>query len=218
MPLWTESGSSVWGAHALRKLICSAVLAACLPIAAAAQGTVTVFGGYTYLRAARDTGTQPCPSFGCSSPTGSFNLNGWDASLEGKSFLWLGWVADISQQYGSPGGIKEKQTSALFGPQINIPHIPRAVPFVHALFGVVHGTNNTFINAPTEPCPTSGCPAGAFGISRGNAFATAVGGGVDIKLRGPIYLRAIQVDYLHADLSPDHHDQVRIAAGVAFHF
>ena len=200
----------------MRKLICSAVLAACLPAGAAAQGALTVFGGYTYLRAAHDAGTHPCPSSGCSGFTGSgFNLNGWDASLEGKSFLWLGWVADVSQQYGSLGGVKEQQTSALFGPQVNIPHIPRAVPFVHALFGVVHGTN-TELTAPQGACPSSGCQGGGT-VGTGNAFATAVGGGVDLKLHGPIYLRAIQVDYLHADLSPDHHDQVRIAAGIAFH-
>jgi hypothetical protein len=68
----------------LRKLICSAVLAACLPAVAAAQGSVTVFGGYTYLRAAHDTGS-------------GFNLNGWDASLEGKSFYGsAGWRMSAS--------------------------------------------------------------------------------------------------------------------------
>ena len=189
------------GSLVLRRLICTTALAAFLPAMAAAQGGVTVFGGYTYLRAAHDGGS-------------SFGLNGWDASLEGKNFLWLGWVADIGQQYGSPGGIREKQTTALFGPQISIPHIPRAVPFVHVLFGIVHGTNSA--NPFGAPCPIGGpCPVD---IGTGTAFATAVGGGVDIKLKGPIYLRPIQVDDIHANLSPDHHEQARIAAGIAFHF
>jgi len=179
-----------------------------LPVVAAGQvlPKVTFFGGYTYLRAQQDHGS-------------SFSLNGWDVSLEGKSFLWLGWVTDVSQQYGSPFGLQEKQTTALFGPQLSIPHVPRAVPFVHALFGVVHGTNSIkgIGILPGPLCPVQGCPAG-LSILTGNSFATAVGGGVDIKLAGPVWLRAIQVDYLHGDLSPDHHTQARIATGLAFRF
>lgn len=193
----------------MRILLRCAVLVVCLPVAAAGQllPKVTLFGGYTYLRAQQDNGS-------------SFGLNGWDVSLEGKSFLWLGWVTDVSQQYGSPFGPTEKQTTALFGPQLSIPHVPRAVPFVHALFGIVHGTQSIKgIALPVSGplCPITGCPAGAS-ILTGTSFATAVGGGVDVKLAGPVWWRVIQVDYLHGDLSPDHHTQARFATGVAFRF
>jgi hypothetical protein len=192
-----------------RILLLGAVLLILLPVAAVGQvlPKVTLFGGYTYMRDKQNGGS-------------SFGLNGWDVSLEGKSFLWLGWVTDVSQQYGHPFAVDEKQTMALFGPQLSIPHIPRAVPFVHALFGVVHGTHSLSgigISGSSSLCPVQGCPAGVSALT-GTSFATAVGGGVDVKVAGPVWLRAIQVDYVHGDLSPDHHTQVRLAAGVAFRF
>lgn len=184
----------------MRKLSFVVVLVLALPLFSAAQILPggAVFGGYTYVRAAHNGGA-------------GFNLNGWDASLEGKSSSWLGWVADISQQYGSPAGAQEKQTSALFGPQVSIPHLPRVVPFAHVLIGAVHGTNqlvfpNGIVCLRGSPCRPS--------ISTGTAFATAVGGGVDVKVVGPLWVRAIQADDLHANLSPDHHNELRLAFGI----
>jgi hypothetical protein len=51
-------------------------------------------------------------------------------------------------------------------------------------------------------------------------FTTAVGGGVDIKITGPVWLRAVQVDYLHTttDFNCDHATQMRVSAGIAFRF
>jgi hypothetical protein len=159
-----------------------------------------LFGGYTLVHNTQPNGGQ------------SFNVNGWDFSGELKPASWLGMVADVSQQYGSPRGIKETQTSVLFGPQITVPGIKRVKPFAHILVGAVHGTNQaTFSLVP--PCTPSFCPGA--GVILGTAFATAVGGGVDFKLAGPIWIRAIQVDYLHANLNPDHHTDVRFAAGLA---
>jgi hypothetical protein len=80
--------------------------------------------------------------------------------------------------------------------------------------GVVHGTNQ--VNFLGAPCTPITCPGPLLNF--GTTFATAVGGGVDFKLAGPLWVRAIQVDYLHANLSPDHHTQVRVAAGLSFRF
>jgi hypothetical protein len=51
-------------------------------------------------------------------------------------------------------------------------------------------------------------------------FTTAVGGGADIKITGPVWLRAVQVEHLHAnsDFAGDHATQLRISAGIAFRF
>ncbi|MGA2629732.1 MAG: hypothetical protein ABSG54_05900 [Terriglobia bacterium] len=188
----------------MTKLLCALIVIASFPWAASAQiiPKATLFGGYTLVRAQQPNGGA------------SFNLNGWDASVELKPASWLGMVADVSQQYGSPSGVKENQTSVLFGPQISVPGIKHVVPFAHVLVGAVHGTNSVFFSG--IPCSLTSCPPPL--VNFGTTFATAAGGGVDFKLAGPIWVRPIQVDYLHANLSPDHHTHVRVAAGIAFHF
>jgi len=67
-------------------------------------------------------------------------------------------------------------------------------------------------------CPPVGITIVGTTTTSGNAFAAVIGGGVDIKLKGPIWLRAIQADYLHANLAPDHHNQARISTGIVFRF
>ena len=172
----------------------SILLAAAMPLRA--QSKVAVFGGYTYWHAGRDFGS-------------GFSLNGWDASAE-VGGNWLSGVADFSRQYASPSGIRENQYSLLFGPQLSVPHLPGVIPFAHAQVGVVHGTTNVI--PILAPCTLTSCPPP--GITTGNAFATAVGGGLDVKALGPLWIRAFQVDYIHANLNPDHHTQVRLSFGV----
>jgi hypothetical protein len=188
----------------MRRWLLLALLIPGLPLDSSAQliPHVAVFGGYTYVHAKYDNGP------------GGFSLNGWDGSLEVKPLPLVGLVADVSRQYASPNGIRENQTSLLVGPQVSIPHIPRVIPYAHVMAGIVHGTNN-----PGEiACPPLPGPCVLTSSTTGNAFATAVGGGVDIKLAGPIWLRAVQVDWLHANLSPDHHTQVRLATGFVARF
>lgn len=188
----------------MKKLIPVLIMMVSLPMAASAQAIpkVTLFGGYTLVRNQQPNGGP------------SFNVNGWDASVEMKPASWLGLVGDVSQQYGSPSGVQERQTSVLFGPQVTVPGLKRVKPFAHILVGAVHGTNRAIFFGAT--CTSTSCqgPTAFFGTT----LATAVGGGVDIKLTGPVWIRAIQVDYLHANLNPDHHTQMRVAAGIAFHF
>ena len=190
----------------MRRLLAAAFLLFGLAPALRAQliPRVALFGGYTFVRAQQN-----------GVPASSFNLNGWDASIEGGVAPWLGLVADVSQQYGSPLGYQERQTTALFGPQISIHGIPRVIPFAHALVGVVHGTNQ--FSAPYcvqvvgVTCPSSS-------IITGNAFATALGGGVDVKILGPLWIRAIQADWLRAPLNPDHTSHFRVSAGIVLRF
>lgn len=182
----------------MKKLMAAVVLLIFgFPPTSAAQTIphVAVFGGYTYVRAKYSGGG---PGFG---------LNGWDGSLELKPGSWLGIVADVSQQYLNSSEV-ENQTTALFGPQISIPNIPRFIPYAHVLAGVVHGTSGVY--APT------GAPCAPETTCHGNAFATAVG--LDIHLSGHVWIRAIQVDWLHGNLSQDHHLQARLATGIVIRF
>jgi hypothetical protein len=170
---------------------------------------VAVFGGYTYVHDKFNGGGT------------GFSLNGWDGSLEFKPLPLVGFIADVSRQYASPNGIRENQTSVLVGPQISVPGFKRVIPYAHVMAGVAHGTNQTLLVSPQgSSCRLGSCPPGftIVGISTGATFAAAVGGGVDVKLKGPLWFRAIQADWLHADLSPNHHTQARLSTGIVVRF
>jgi hypothetical protein len=186
----------------MRRWLFLILLAFALPLDSAGQiiPHFAVFGGYTYAHN-KYTGSN----------TG-FSLNGWDGSFEVKPLPFISLVGDLSKQYGSPGGVRENQTSFLVGPQLSVPGIKNVIPFAHAMAGVVHGTTQQpggCIAIPGVTCPP---------FLTGNTFATAVGGGVDFKLKGPIWVRAVQIDWLHANLNPDHHAQMRLATGIVIRF
>lgn len=183
----------------MRKWLLLIALVLVFPLSSAAQVVprAALFGGYTWAHAKfNDTNA-------------GFSQNGWDGSLEVKPMPLVGFVADVSRHYATPNGIQENQTSFLFGPQISIPGSRRVIPFAHVMAGVVHGTNEQLTcTSLTTPC----------GVLTGNAFATAVGGGVDFKLGGPLWIRAIQADWMHAHLDPDHRTRVRLATGFVLRF
>jgi hypothetical protein len=134
---------------------------------------------------------------------GSFHFDGFEASAEVKLTRWAAIVGDYGWQWSLRGG-QVTQRIALIGPQFSPHAIHHAlIPFAHVLVGQVHGT----IDYENRTAP----PA----VSEGSVFATAVGGGLDIKLGGHFWFRAIQAEWLHADLSPDHHTTARISAGMA---
>jgi hypothetical protein len=189
----------------MRKWLFLAILIFALPLDSAAQiiPHFAVFGGYTY---AHNKYTSSNAGFG---------LNGWDTSLEVKPLPFISVVGDLSNQYGSPNGIRENQTTFMVGPQLSVPGIKGVIPFAHALGGLAHGTNRVtslgVLCVPNVPCTSAV-------ISTGTGFATAVGGGVDLKWKGPIWVRAVQIDWVHANLSPDHHAQFRLATCIVFRF
>lgn len=182
----------------------SMLLFLCSPVVALSQVVpkVALFGGATFVFSKND----PNSGYGVS----DFHQTGWEGSAEEKVAPWIGMVADVSQQYGTYHG-GEKQTIALFGPQFSPKVVPRVIPFAHVLFGLAHGTNQV-----TTAVPVTGSSATFISIATGTSFATAVGGGLDIKLAGPVWIRVIQADYLHSDLSPDHHTTARLSAGIVF--
>jgi len=225
------------------------VVFACLAVSAFAQQKTPraeVFGGYSFLHidtqgitgASLDTACNDLLGVG-TCPAGSFqvhrNFNGWNGALQVNVNHFFGLKADFSGHYGTPvslssqiqtslaqAGIaglppKASSYSYLFGPVV-FQNIGRYEPFAHALFG-----------ANSISTDLSGVTVGGLGIPgltlTDTAFAMAFGGGLDIKFREHIWLRAGQLDYLFTkhDFSGGvpgiaaHQNNIRASAGVVFH-
>jgi len=161
-----------------------------------------IFVGYSYV----NTDWSGLNS-GLSRP----NLNGWEASLEGKVFPHIGIVADFAGHYGSQsftentpsGPIRVNVTGhgweLLFGPRLSIP-VGNLTPFAEAMFGLAH-----IRNGGTFPGPTN------------TSFATALGGGMDYRLIKFLALR-LQVDYLQTRFYSTTQNNLRLSPGLVFRF
>jgi opacity protein-like surface antigen len=163
-----------------KPLFLVSLLALCLPLAASAQEVapkVEIFGGYSYLR--DDT-------------IGGVNAHGFNTSLAGNITKHVGIVGEFSRFTNSESvpvpipnfpnvTVNSNVLTYLFGPRI-ILHRGKADPFVHALFGGVRENEEV----PGRP---------VFPITD-NAFAFALGGGLDVKVNDNFAIRVAQIDYL----------------------
>lgn len=123
--------------------------------------------GYTYSSMDQNL------SFGS---TGHLNSNGWNTG--GTFFMnnYLGLEAniagvsgDVSGQLGLAGGsVSEKHYTFVFGPRVQFGH-GGINPYVHGLFGLDRETLSMSVT-------------GFSTSASGNAFATALGGGVEFGL------------------------------------
>jgi len=172
-----------------------------------AHAQVQIFGGYSYLRPTVNVQSSiaiTCP-IGPPCVPGTTethpNMSGWEVSGTYNMFKILGLTADFGGNYGTVQGSTLHVNTYLFGPQV---HFPGPVsPFAHVLIGEAHqrvGAN------------------GATLSSSDNAFATAVGGGIDIKTVPFISLRLIQIDYLVTRFGSRTQNQPRASAGIVIHF
>jgi len=142
----------------------------------------------------------------------SGSLNGWDASLEGKLFPWVGLVVDIDGHYGSrgypavcsltpcPGPINANisEHNFIFGPRVSVT-VSRFRPFGEFLIGAAHVSRSN-------------------GISDSNtSFANAVGGGLDYKVFGPLWARG-QFDWVETRFYGATQNGARLNFGIALHF
>ncbi|MBI1741304.1 MAG: outer membrane beta-barrel protein [Acidobacteriales bacterium] len=135
------------------------------------------------------------------------NLNGWNASLEGKLLPWVGIVADISGHYGNrnffvPVGDNPNadlsEYNFLFGPRVSV-KVSRFRPFAELLVGAGHISRSK-------------------GISDSDtSFANAVGGGLDYHVFGPVAVRG-QLDWIHTRFFGNGQNDVRFSTGVVVHF
>jgi hypothetical protein len=148
-----------------------------------------VFFGYSYERtpiATNDTS----------------NLNGWEATLEGKFLPWIGLVVDVDGHYGSHdfSGTAADITehNALFGPRVSV-GVKRFRPFAEFVVGVAHISRSN-------------------GISDSDtSFADGVGGGLDCRIFGPVALRG-QLDWINTRFYGEGQNGVRLSTGIAIHF
>jgi hypothetical protein len=179
--------------------LCSAFAAAQVPTSG------NVFLGYSYLNTSAS-------NLGIYS-SGRSNTNGWEGSLEGKIFPFIGIVADFSSHYGSQnvtfvcpvtlssGGCENVNASfnernILFGPRVSV-GVGKFRPFAEALFGAGH------INIDGGGTDTS--------------FATALGGGLDVKLIRPIAWR-FQGDYVQTRFFGATQNNARLSTGIVLRF
>lgn len=181
----------------MRKLLtlCSLLLLFAVVSAPQAYSQVELYGGYSHL------GLSGTPS---NIGSGS---NGWQGGIYLHLMGPFGAEADFSNHYGVSPRIPADgsryyvpRLTKLYGPRFTL-SLPRIHPFVHALFGTVHGTAETASGSLTE-----------------DAFGLALGGGVNVKATRHVWLRLIQVDYLRAQFSHNGQNDTRISAGLVFRF
>jgi len=163
-----------------------------------------VFFGYSYLN------SDVAPS--------RTSMNGWEATVEGKVFPFVGIAADFSSYYGTPNflgpvpvvpvctlppcpvpaplNFSTSQQNYLFGPRVSI-SVSKFRPFAEVLVGAGH------INAHSAGTSTS--------------FATAIGGGLDYKLLRILAWR-FQGDYLRTSFFSTTQDNVRLTTGIVVRF
>ena len=198
----------------MRKLLTlfPALLVLTLAAAPRAYSQVELFGGYSHLSLS-----------GTPSNIGS-SSNGW----AGGAYLHLlgpwGVEADYSNHYGVSPQLSTSGNAyyvpgftELYGPRFTLA-LPRIHPYVHALFGTVHGKAvfpvpvNTIQVIPPPP----GIPYTYTGTE--NAFGMAFGGGLNVKATQHIWVRLVQVDYLRAQFTNNSQNDTRISAGLVFRF
>lgn len=186
------------------------------------------FIGYSYQ--------NPEVNFGGSPAAGSFyrkriGHNGFNGSAVVNVSRYFGIKGDVSGTYKSgrftftvPTGIQstpmvpltfDAKTSVhnfLGGVQIKDNSTSgRLKPFAHAMIGAAHRSNKIpgggTICLAIIPCPVS---------TNETALAAAFGGGLDVRLRGRVGLRLIQVDYnpIKYDAGVSH--GMRLGVGLIF--
>jgi len=135
--------------------------------------------------------------------SGGTGLNGWNGSLEGKIFPFVGIVADLSGYYGSqtiaPVNASVHEYNFLFGPRVSF-SVGKFRPFAHALFGASHASAN----------------ASGFSTSD-TSFGDALGGGLDYRLMRIVGAR-IQIDDLQTRFYNGTQNNFRMSLGLVLHF
>jgi hypothetical protein len=144
-------------------------------------------------------------------------LNGWEGSIEGKFFPFVGIVADFSANYGdvkypiavplvppctvltpcpTTASVNSHVDNFLIGPRVSVSVGP-VRPFAEAMFGASHVNTN--------------------GFGSDTSFATAIGGGLDYRLFHLLAWR-FQGDFIRSDLFHNTQHNARFTTGVVFRF
>jgi hypothetical protein len=169
-----------------------------------------IFFGYSYSQG--ETFTRNTAGV-LTTPSGGANLNGWDASAEGKFLPWIGAVVDFDWHYGGRDftgcagasciagtfRVNASRHTVLLGPRVSL-SLGKYTPFAEFLLGVAHQTDS-----------------GGSISNSDTTFATAIGGGLDYKLVMGIALRA-QGDSIHTTFFGHGQNDLRFSTGIVFRF
>ncbi len=173
-------------------LIVGALLLCGLPaFAQDDHSKVDLFLGYSYLRFSPALSGNP-----------SYNFNGGGGAVTYNFNHWFGLEAEFTQvgagnlTVNSSTGLNSLTTSGnfftyLFGPEFKYHNSSRITPFGHLLFGGVH--SNVYGNIQSAGTISTGS---LVTDTTKEAFALAVGGGLDYRASKHIALRLGQFDYL----------------------
>jgi len=197
-----------------RKLFAFAALFVCFSISAAAaeeEKKTEIFGGYSLVHQPDGgrSGGSYCypgePPQDCIGSSTSINLSGFEASAGYRVRGPFSLVADFGGLYGSSAGTKTRFHTFLAGPQFRFGG--RVSPYLHLFLGA----------ARQATAASTGTAQSSYGPAD-YAFATALGGGFDIKLSKRFFLRPINVDYLLTRFSSATQNQARISVGLVVRF
>jgi hypothetical protein len=171
----------------MRFIALCTVFALVVGVAAVAQDApkADLFLGYSFLRA---NSARNIPAFSNNGGLGTFAWN-FTKNIAGEAEFGgyhNGNIHDIQ--------FDTTEMTYLFGPRFSASRSRTVIPYVHTLFGGVHLTSSLPVTLVPTPLSTTGT-ATRIAASQ-DAFAMALGGGLDIKLNHHLTFRPIQLDYL----------------------
>jgi outer membrane immunogenic protein len=141
-------------------------------------------------------------------------MNGGSASVAVNVNHWLGFVGDVGGHYtgnAGNGGFTLSVISYTFGPRLSFRRSQRITPYVQGLFGGARAGGTLY---------TLGFQQGSTAGPR-NAFALAMGGGLDVSVNHRFAIRAFQADWLFTKFpngGNNRQNSVRLTAGIVFRF
>ena len=166
----------------MRRLWILSALLLLLPFTSVAQDLprAEVFGGYTIARIGGETWGK-----------------GWNASFAKVLSKEFAIVADFSGYYKSASihvldvnfGGSGNVHNFLFGPRYSYREKEKYTPFAHALFGATRISASGEVSVPGATVSGSAAETG---------FGMALGGGIDIKWKPQLSIRAFELDYFLA--------------------
>lgn len=143
----------------------------------------------------------------------SFWMQGGSVQVHAQFWHGLGVVADVSGLHtasaGGSSGVGLDMVTATFGPRYTwSPAHRRYAVFGQALVGEANGMNSVFPN-----------PGGAN--ESANSLALYVGGGVNLRLKDHLALRALEADWLRTQMpnaTTNVQNNLRVGAGLIYRF
>ncbi len=181
-------------------LVLVAVLALSLVAVAQDFPRAEVSAGYRYMR--MQTG-QPT-SFN------AMNSSGFGGGFSFNVHKYAGVVADFGwDKVTRTGRTDDSVLTALFGPEFRYRGESKLSPFAHVMAGLARCNDGYVVGTPTDPSIT---------LPATTVWASAFGGGADLRLTDKISVRLAQVDHLRTHFAGYHQNNFRLTMGVVIGF